>query len=151
MKKLFLLNLALCFMALPLYAQNVWSSKIDTFANYVRQPGNAPNPNANGIVSVFTPATSITINRIQLQAAGAGKNCSLLPGIKVTDGTSSIVLRIPNSKEDSGDFGPISNDTGVISKSFPAGDQITLRVVPGAARTCSAPYEINIVVQYSVP
>jgi hypothetical protein len=93
-KRVFLLTLAVgLLLALPLHAQNVWSSKIDTFGNYVKQTA---NPNANGIVSVFTPATGITVNRIQLQAAG-GQVCSTLPGIKVTDGTSSAFLAIPNT------------------------------------------------------
>lgn len=144
MKKLFLLNLALCFLVLPLHAQNVWSSKIYDFTNYV-QPF---VPNANGVVSEFTPATAITINRIQLAAAGTGTGCTFLPGIKVTDGTTSIPLRIP----DSNSGGPVSNDTGVISFSFPAGDQLFLDVIPGSINTtCNGhPFEINIVVQYSV-
>jgi hypothetical protein len=144
MKNVFLLTLALALFALPLQAQNVWSSKIDTFGNYFVQTA---NPNANGIVSVFTPATNITINRIQLQAAG-GQNCSSVPGIKVTDGTSTVFLSIPNTTATSGDFGPVTNDTGVISVNFTAGTQLRLKAV-AAASYCN-PFEINIVVQYSV-
>jgi hypothetical protein len=144
MKNVFLLTLALALFALPLQAQNVWSSKIDTFGNYFVQTA---NPNANGIVSVFTPATNITINRIQLQAAG-GQKCSSVPGIKVTDGTSTVFLSIPNTTATSGDFGPVTNDTGVISVNFTAGTQLRLKAV-AAASYCN-PFEINIVVQYSV-
>jgi len=57
-KKVFLLSLTLGLLALPLHPQNVWSSKIDTFGDFV--PASF-NPNANGVVSVFTPATSITL------------------------------------------------------------------------------------------
>jgi hypothetical protein len=144
MKRILLLSLALCFPVLPLHAQNVWSSKIFDFNNYVK----AFTPSANGIVSEFTPATAITINRIQLVAAGTGTGCTLLPGIKVTDGTTSITLRIPQSNGG----GPVSNDTGVISVPFPASDPLVLSVVPGSIATaCNGhPFEINIVVQYSV-
>ncbi|HZW93612.1 MAG TPA: hypothetical protein VFF64_11735 [Candidatus Eremiobacteraceae bacterium] len=144
MKKLFLLNLALCFLVLPLHAQNVWSSKIYIFTDYVKPFV----PNANGIVSEFTPATAITINRVQLAAAGTGTGCTFLPGIKVTDGTTTIELRIPQSNGG----GPVSNDTGVISVPFPASDPLVLSVIPGSiATTCNGhPFEVNIVVQYSV-
>jgi hypothetical protein len=144
MKKMLLLSLTLCFLVFPLHAQDVWSSKIFDFDNYVKPFV----PNANGIVSEFTPATAITINRIQLAAAGTGTGCTVLPGIKVTDGTTNIELRIPQSNGG----GPVSNDTGVISFPFPAGDPLVLSVVPGSiATTCSGhPFEVNIVVQYSV-
>ncbi len=58
MKKVYLLTIALALFALPLHAQNLWSSKIDTFGNFV--PASF-NPNANGVVSVFTPATDIQV------------------------------------------------------------------------------------------
>ena len=144
MKKLFLLNLALGLFVLPLHAQNVWSSKIDTFGNFVQQPS---NPYSNGVVSIFTPATGITITRIQLQAAG-GQVCTSVPGIKVTDGTTSVGLTIPNASVPAGDFGSVSNDTGPVSVSYPAGDELKLKAVPGNSG-CN-PFEINIVVQYRV-
>ncbi len=141
MKKL-LFSLTLCLFALPLHAQNVWSSKIDTFGNFAPAPGS----NANGIVSIFTPATGITVNRIQLQVAG-GQKCSTLPGIRVTDGATSAFLAIPNTTAASAP-GPASNDSGEISLSFPAGDTVRVKAV-AAPKGCN-PYEINIVVQYSV-
>jgi hypothetical protein len=142
MRKLILFSLfALCAMALPLHAQNVWSSKIDTFGNYIR-----PNSHAvNGVVSLFTPATAITVNRIQLVAAG-GQVCTSLPGIKVISGTTSSFLSIPNTTA-AGGIGPVSNDSGPISLSYTAGEQITVKAVAGSSG-CN-PYEINITVQYS--
>jgi hypothetical protein len=145
-KKVFLLAFALSLLALPLHAQNVWSSKIDTFGNFV--PASF-NPNANGVVSVFTPATSITVTRVQLSSPAGQISCSPLPGIKVTNGTSTVFLAIPNTTATNGSTGPVTNDTGVISVSFSAGTQIRLKAVPGG-NSCN-PYEINIVVQYSVP
>jgi hypothetical protein len=145
MKKLFLLTMAIGLLILPLHAQNVWSSKIDTFGNYVRNT--VSGSNANGVVSVFTPATAITVNRVQLVAAG-GQVCSSPPGIKLTDGTTSYLLAIPNTTATNGNPGPVANDSGVISVSFPAGNNVTLKAVAGSAG-CN-PYEINIVVQYSV-
>ncbi len=146
MKKVFpLLTLALGLLALPLHAQNVWTSKIDTFSNYVPVPS---NPNANGIVSVFTPATNITVNRIQLSSPAGQIGCSPLPGIKVTDGTSTVFLAIPNTTATNGNVGPVTNDTGAISVLYLAGNQLRLKAVPGG-NSCN-PYEINIVVQYSV-
>ncbi len=145
MKRFSLLCLGLCLSTLPLHAQNIWSAKIDTFGNYVKSN---VNPNANGVVSIFTPATSITVNRIQLVAAG-GQVCTTLPGIKVTDGTTSYTLTIPNTKGPTGTVGPASNDSGPISLSFAANKQISIKAVEQTF-TCN-PYEINIVVQYSVP
>jgi hypothetical protein len=145
MKKAFLLSIALGLFALPLHAQNVWSSKIDTFGNFVVLPS---NPNANGVVSVFTPASNITVTRIQLASPAGQIGCSPLPGIKVTNGTSTVFLAIPNTTATNGSTGPVSNDTGVISVPFSAGTQIRLKAVPGG-NGCN-PYEINIVVQYSI-
>jgi hypothetical protein len=143
MKKLFLLNLALCLLVLPLHAQNVWSSKIDTFGNFVK-----PNsPHTHGVVSNFTPAAAITVNRIQLVAAG-GQVCSSLPEIEVTDGTTHHSLEIPNTQVASG-VGPASNDSGPITLSYPAGDLIQVKALPAPSGSCN-PFEINIVVQYSV-
>jgi hypothetical protein len=144
-KKLFLATFALCFMSLPLHAQNVWNSKIDTFGNFV--PASF-NPNANGIINFFTPATNITINRIQLAAAAGGTGCTAAPSIKVTDGTNTVVLSIPNSTATNGYPNPVSNDSGVISVNFSAGTQIRLKAVAGSSG-CN-PYEINVNVQYSV-
>jgi hypothetical protein len=144
MKRLLLLSLTLGLLGLPLHAQNVWSSKIDTFGNYVKQTGNSYS---KGVVSVFTPATSITVNRIQLQVAG-GQVCTSLPGIKITDGTLTYALAIPNTKAPSG-IGPATNDSGPISLAFAANTEIKLKAVPSSVY-CN-PYEINIVVQYSVP
>jgi hypothetical protein len=146
MKKAFLLTLALCLLALPLHAQNVWNSKIDTFGNFVRQ---SANPTANGVVSTFTPATAITVTRIQLQGINQLPTypCTTPAGIKITNGTSTVALIIPNGPNN-GQSNPVSNDTGVISVAFPAGTPITLKAVPG---TSCNPYEINIVVQYSIP
>jgi len=72
-----------------------------------------------------------------------------LPGIKVTNGTSTVFLAIPNTTATNGSTGPVTNDTGVISVPFSAGTQIRLKAVTGG-NSCN-PYEINIVVQYSVP
>jgi len=142
MRKLILFSLALCAMALPLHAQNVWSSKIDLLGNYIR-----PNsPSANGTVSIFTPATAITVNRIQLVAAG-GQVCASLPGVKVTNGTTGASLAIPNTTA-SGGIGPVSNDSGPISLSYAAGVPVSVKALAGSSG-CN-PYEINIVVQYSV-
>ncbi len=129
MKKVFLLSLTLGLLALPLHAQNVWSSKIDTFGNFV--PASF-NPNANGVVSVFTPATSITVTRVQLSSPAGQIGCSPLPGIKVTNGTSTVFLAIPNTTATNGSTGPVTNDTGVISLPFSAGTQIRLKAVPEA-------------------
>jgi hypothetical protein len=145
MKNLSLLALALCVFAVPVCAQNVWTAKIDTFGNYVRSN---VNPNANGVVSVFTPATNITVNRIQLVAAG-GQVCTNPPAIRVTNGTTGYSLVIPNTKGSSGTVGPSSNDSGPISLSFTANQPISIKAVEPTF-TCN-PYEINIVVQYSVP
>jgi hypothetical protein len=146
-KKLFLLTMTLGLLILPLHAQNVWSSKIDTFGNFVHSPF---NPHANGIVSILTPATAITVNRIQLQGINGldGVMCSPLAGIKVTDGTTTAALAIPNTTATDGNPGPVTNDSGPISLAFPAGDRLRLVAVPGSAG-CN-PFEINIVVQYSV-
>jgi hypothetical protein len=144
-KKVFLLAFALGILTLPLHAQYVWTSKIETFGNFVKQ---SINPNANGIVSIFTPATGITVTRVQLSAAG-GQICTTPPGIKVTDGTTSYLLAIPNTTATNGFVGPVSNDSGVISVPFAAGAQLKVKAVPGSSG-CN-PYEINIVVQYSVP
>jgi hypothetical protein len=133
--------MALVLLTLPATAQNVWTSKIDTFGNFVKQN---VNPHANGIVSRFTPAANITVNRIQLQASG-GTICSKLPGVKITDGTTTYILPIPNAKAD---FAPASADSGPISLSYTAGQEIALKAVPGSSG-CN-PFEINIVVQYSV-
>ena len=146
MKKLFLFSVVLFLLGLPLQAQNVWSVKIDTFGNYVKQ---SINPNANGIVSVFTPATGITVNRIELVAAGGQISCSPVPGIKLTDLTTSVSLAIPNTTATNGFTGPVHNDTGVISVPFSAGTPLFLVAIPGSSG-CN-PYEINITVQYSTP
>ena len=145
MKRVFLLSMALGFLALPLNAQNVWSGKIDTFGNFVPS---SFNPNANGVVSVFTPATNITVTRVQLSTPAGQIACSPLPGIKVTNGTSTVFLAIPNTTATNGSTGPVTNDTGVISVPFSAATQIRLKAVPGQSG-CN-PYEINVVVQYSV-
>src|SRR5205807_2543884 len=113
-----------------------------TFGNYVKQTA---NPNANGIVSVFTPATGITVNRIQLQAAG-GQVCSTLPGTKVTDDIASAFLAIPNTTATGGNFGPVSNDSGPISLPFSANTKLTVTAAAGSSG-CN-PFEINITVQY---
>jgi hypothetical protein len=120
----------------------VWTSKIGVFGNYVPT---TTNPNLNGIVSVFTPATGITINRIQLQAIQSQK-CSAKAGIKVTDGTSSIFLSIPNTARNG--LVAVAHDSGVMSVPFAASVPIFLRAVP-ASDGCN-PFEVNIVVQYSV-
>jgi hypothetical protein len=145
MKKVFLLSLALAFLTLPLHAQTVWNSKIDLLGNYVRNTSSGSN--ANGIVSIFTPASAITVNRIQLVAAG-GQVCTTLPRIQVTDGTTAASLAIPNTTATNGNPGPVLNDTGAISLSYTAGNQIMVKALPGSSG-CN-PYEINIVVQYSV-
>lgn len=145
MNRLSLFLLGLWLSAVPLQAQNVWSAKIDTFGNYVKSNS---NPNGNGIVSTFTPATNITVNRIQLVAAG-GQVCTDVPAIKVTNGTTSHVLRIPNTSGPTGTVGPASNDSGPISLAFSANQQISIKAV--AKNNNCNPYEINIVVQYSIP
>src|SRR5947209_5399765 len=123
MKKRMFLLLAMALFALHVHAQNVWSAKIDTFGNYA-------NSNAN-VVSIFTPATAITVNRIQLQAAG-GQVCTVLPGIRVTDGTTSYSLAIPNTKAKGG-IGPATNDSGVISLAFSANKEIAVKAIPSSS------------------
>ena len=146
MKRLILLSATLCLMALPLHAQNVWTVKIDTFGNFVKS---SFNPDANGIVSVFTPATSITVNRIQLQSPSGTLGCTTRTGIKLTDGTTSVSLSIPNTTATGGNTGPVYNDTGVISYTYPAGDELRVVAVPGVGCTQNA-YEVSINVQYSI-
>jgi len=145
-KKLLLLSATLCLMVLPLHAQNVWTVKVDTFGNFVKA---SFNPNANGIISVFTPAASITINRIQLQSAGGGIGCTSKPGIKLTDGTTSVSLAIPNTTATNGYANPVYNGSGVISYTYPASDELKVTAVPGVGCTQN-PYEISINVQYSI-
>jgi hypothetical protein len=147
LKRLCFLSTALFLLALPLQAQNLWTAKIDAFGNYAKS---SANPNANGIVSIFTPATGITINRIQLSAPAGGIGCSPEPAIKVTDGTTEITVRIPNSTASGGQFNPVSDDTGPISQAFPAGDTLNITLEPGkCASSVDFPFEISINVQYS--
>jgi hypothetical protein len=144
-KKVVLLSFAFCLLAMPLHAQNVWNTKIMTFGNFVTA---SYNPNATGIVSIFTPATNITVNRIQLAAAGGGTGCTAVPKIKLTDGVTTVALAIPNSTATNGYANPVSNDTGVISVPYSAGNQLRIKAAPGSPG-CN-PYEININVQYTI-
>jgi hypothetical protein len=136
---------ALSCRALPLHAQNLWSAKFSAFGNFVK----AGNLNANGVLSEFTPATGITINRVQLSSAAGGLGCNPLPSIRITDGTTSIFLAIPNSTA-TNQFNPVSNDTGPISDGFPAGAKLRMIVVPGGCASYQDyPWETGVNVQYS--
>lgn len=147
MRRLLLVSVTLCLVAFPLHAQNLWSAKLDVFGNFVKSSG---NPNANGVLSEFTPATGITINRVQLSSPAGGFGCNPLPSIKITDGTTSISLAIPNSTATNSPINPVSNDTGPISDTFPAGDKLRMILVPGGCASYQDyPYEISVNVQYS--
>jgi hypothetical protein len=144
MPKKILAGLLFCVLALPLSAQNLWTSKIDTFGNFVKQ---TENPNTDGIVSRFTPASDISVTRVQLQVAG-GTSCTALPGIEVTDSTTSFTILIPNSTLKNGYYGPVSADSGPIELPFPKNAPLLVKATPGNSG-CN-PYEINITVQYSI-
>jgi hypothetical protein len=151
-----------CFcISVPLVGQDtssatigpfVWSSYANVLRNFITAPS---TPLLSPIVSNFTPGQSITVTRVQLHAAvGANEAfnaCTVLPAIKVTDGTHSISLQVPAAPTDSaGDFGAVSNDTGPIGVVFPATAKLSVEVVPGdntSTEVCSAT-EVNVTVQY---
>jgi hypothetical protein len=125
----------------------LWNSFIDVLGNFTRAD------TESAIVSRFTPGNPVTVTRLQLQAA-FGSNidlktgCEPVPQIKVTDGTTSYALPIPNAR-----FGgpyPLSvhADSGPISVAFPADANLWIGVVQGQER-CD-PGTINITVQYTV-
>jgi hypothetical protein len=152
MKFLRLLTISLVIGMLSLNAQAqtgpaLWTSYIDVLGNYfrVRTEGN--------VVSRFTPGTPIFVTRVQLQAAQGsylfpqGK-CQPLPKIKVTDGTTSYMLAIPNARSSGGFPVSVSADSGPIYLSYPQNAKIRLTVVPGETG-CSGG-AINVTIQYVI-
>jgi len=88
------------------------------------------------------------VTRIQLQAISSVATCEEQAGIRVSDGTTGFTLKIPNNPATNGFSSPVSADSGTLNLSFPQGDHLVVRAVPGS-NDCN-PYEINITVQYSI-
>jgi|SRR5271156_5161402 len=153
--------LAFC-LAIPLAAQDsvttgaplVWSSYANVLSNFIPRPA---VPLQSPTVSILTLDQGIVVTRIQLHAAIGANNqfmgpCTVLPAVKLTDGTHSVSLTIPNAPMDNeGHFGAVSADTGLFRLEFPANAKLSLVIVPGdndpPTAFCSAT-EINVTVQY---
>ena len=154
-----------CFcVSVPLVAQEpsttvgpfVWSTYANVLGNFIPR---TQVPLLSPIVSNFTPDQSITVTRVQLHAAIGANNpfasgpCTVVPAVKVTDGTHSVSLQIPNAPTDSqGDLGAVSNDTGPIRLEFPADSKLSVTIVPGdnePSSFCNAT-EVNVTVQYRI-
>jgi len=143
--------LLIVILASSAQAQNagpmLWTSHIDTLGNYLLANSEG------GVVSRFTPGVALTMTRLQLQAAHGSyfypnTKCSRLPKVRVTDGTTSYALAIPNAR-DIGPYGlSVHADSGPIAVSFPANADLRVTVVPGETG-CDAG-TINVTVQYSV-
>jgi hypothetical protein len=159
--KCFVAVLACFCVSVPLVAQDiasatigpfVWSSYANFLGNFIPRTG---VPLLSPVVSNFTPGQSITVTRVQLHAAiGANEAfgaCTVLPAVKVTDGTHSVSLQVPAAPTDSeGDFGAVSNDSGPIGLEFPATAKLSVEIVPGdntSSGVCNAT-EVNVTVQY---
>jgi hypothetical protein len=146
------LSVALMAAALSFNAQAqntsplLWTSVIDVVGNYVRSDSEGT------FVSRFTPGVAVTVTRMQLQAAFGssvnGHKCSPVPRIRVTDGTTSHSIAIPNAREVGSQPFSVHADSGPIAVSFPANANLVLRVLPG--ETGCNPGSINVTVQYSV-
>jgi hypothetical protein len=127
----------------------VWNSYVDVAGNYILS-------NAEGLViSRFDPGVSISVTRMQLQAAHGSyiatqnnPKCKLVPKIKLTDGTTEFALRIPNARKEGTFPASVSADSGPIGLVFPANASLHLKMVPGESR-CN-PASINVTVQYTV-
>jgi hypothetical protein len=157
----YLVAVLACFcISVPLVGQDTSSATIGPFvwSSYANFLGNftptTANPLLSPIVSNFTPDQSITVTRVQLHAAiGANEgafgvaSCTVVPAVKITDGTHSVSLQIPNAPTNSQfNFGAVSNDTGPIHLEFAAGAKLSAEIVPGDTN-CNAT-EVNVTVQY---
>jgi len=136
---------SLILYALPLSAQNVWTAYVENLAYY--QKGDT-HPFADGVVSRFTPATDITVTRLQLEAAGGGQHCDSLPAEVVTNGISRVRIPIPNTQSDGNLPGPSSSDSGPVEIPFGQGTKLGMKILFGTPN-CN-PFQINVTVQYRV-
>jgi hypothetical protein len=154
-----------CFcVSIPLAAEDssrtvgplVWSSYANVLGNFIPRP---QAPLFSPVVSNFTLDRGITVTRVELHAAIGAFNpfvpapCTVLPAVKLTDGTHSVSLHIPTAPTDSlGDLGAVSADTGPIRLEFPADARLAVVIVPGDFEPptfCTAT-EVNVTVQYHV-
>jgi hypothetical protein len=160
----YLVAVLACFcISAPLVAQDstatagpfVWSSYANTLNNFIPRTGLTL---VSPVVSNFTPDQSIIVTRVQLHAAFGANNgpfgsgsCIVVPSVKITDGTHSVSLQIPNAPTDGqGNFGAVSNDSGPIRLEFPADAKLSVTIVPGdddSSSFCTAT-EVNVTVQY---
>jgi hypothetical protein len=126
----------------------MWTSFIEVVGNYVRSRSEGT------FVSRFTPGVAVTVTRIQLQAAEGsylfpqGGKCNPVPRVRVTDGSTSYSVAIPNAREVGRHPMSVHADSGPIAVSFPADANLVLRVIPGQD-FCQAG-SINVTVQYTV-
>ena len=160
----YLVAILACFLvSVPLVGQDVssaaagvsvWSSYANVLNNFVPRP---VAPLQSGTVSNLTLDRNVTVTRLQLHAAvGANNNfsfgtpCTILPAVKVTDGTHSVSLPIPNAPIVDGNLGAVSADSGPVHVEFPSPAKLSVVIVPGdntSTAFCSAT-EVNVTVQY---
>jgi len=97
---------------------------------------------APGTYARLIPEKGITVTRLQMVLGTAGVSCTRQASLAVTDGTTSQILTTSN--------GVSIYDSGVISKTFPAGAAIDVRIdIP--AENCgsaTAPLNANLTVEY---
>lgn len=88
--------------------------------------------------ATFTPDNTITITRVEAQAATAPVACTTSAVLQVSDGTKAQNLTISAA----------TNDSGPLSLNFAAGVPITVKVATAALKCKPAPSDVNVVVQY---
>jgi hypothetical protein len=127
-----------------------------------------PSGGGSDVVSRFTPARSIVVTRIEVQAAMGAQRlvfspnfqviaCSTTIAFKITDGTTAFTLPLPGATTlVAGNPNPSSADSGPLKVAFPAGAKIVLTVVQGdgpdpiTGATACFFNNANITVQYKV-
>jgi hypothetical protein len=126
----------------------LWTSYIDILGNYLL------SNSESDVVSRFTPGVAITVSRMQLQATQGGyvyrtgAKCHPLPKVRVTDGSTTYALAVPNARN-VGPYGlSVHADSGPIMVSFPANAELRLSMFPGETGCYAG--GIHVTVQYSV-
>jgi hypothetical protein len=135
-------------------AAQTWSTFFQRFGDY------DPNFfNNSDVVNFFTPATDITVSRMEVKTAFGPTNsvstpsfCTKNPGVEITDGTTSHTLTLSNPSRSDGKGGS-TTDSGPLSVNLAAGSMVSLIAIHGEPElpflvdACFT-NSINVTVQY---
>jgi hypothetical protein len=134
------------------YSASSYLNSAEAGAPAVRVNGELMSAAPRGVHNVFFPGVlnsawtgatltldkAITVTRVQVQAKTAPAGCATNAVVRLSDGATNQDVTIAAA----------ANDSGAITKNYPAGAALTVAVQTAASGCTTAPADANVVVQY---